>query len=102
MAELYWDARSKGLDSFQKACAAFIAAHIHEVAEAAPTDPLGPILSPAAARTVSGKGIKIMQSDLEEIKQLWPDPCSHCKKYHFGNNGLYLLSEVIGRVNKLV
>lgn len=46
--ELYWDARAKGLQHFQQACAKYIGTHISEVAKAAPTDALGPVLQQAA------------------------------------------------------
>ena len=43
-AALYWDARSKGLKSFEAACGSYIGAHVKEVADASPSDALGPIL----------------------------------------------------------
>ena len=46
-AAMYWDARAKGMDSFQVACANYTGAHV-EVAEAAPEDALGPVLVQAA------------------------------------------------------
>ena len=99
VAELYWDARSKGLDSFQKACAAFIGAHIHQVAEAAPTDAMGPILSEAAACTANRGQSKSIESDLESFQQQWPGPCGYCCRNHCSSRGL--LSGIIQRLQKL-
>ena len=48
--ELYWTARSKGLDSLQASCADYIAANVKKVAEAAPTDALAPVLAAVAVR----------------------------------------------------
>lgn len=48
VTQLYWGARSKGLTNFQEACASYIAAHAREVAEAAPADPLAPVLAQVA------------------------------------------------------
>ena len=75
-AAMYWDARAKGLDRFQMACARFIGSarfigmHIKEVAEAAPEDALGPVIVQAVA--YAGVGI------LGELKADLEQACSQC------------------------
>ena len=65
-AAMYWDARAKGLSSFQLACAKYIGKHVKEVAEAAPKDALGPVLIEAAAHTLGSSSIQDIKADLEQ------------------------------------
>ena len=70
---LYWEARYKGLKDFQAACASYIGAHVKEVAKAAPTDPLGPVLVQAAARScLSLTDISSIRDALEALSQRLP------------------------------
>ena len=65
-AAMYWDARAKGLSSFEMACAHYIGTHVREVAGAAPKDALGPVLLQAAIHTVALSTIQGVKADLEQ------------------------------------
>ena len=69
VAGLYWDARSKGMEHFQLACARCIGAHVQEVAEAAPMHALGPVLAEAASQgtkqSVNDKRLQFIKDDVE-------------------------------------
>ena len=65
-AELYWSARSQGLNNFSLACANYIGAHVKEVAEAAPEDALGPVLVQAAKHGVDVKLLHGISKDLQQ------------------------------------
>ena len=59
-AQLYWEARSKGLGSFQAACASYSGAHMAAVSDATPLDPLAPVLKQAA------KYARVSAADLQK------------------------------------
>ena len=74
-SELYWDARCKGLSLFQNACAIYNADHMAEIAEAAPTDALGPVLVQAAKRQrqmkVQLRNLQCTITRLEDPDSVW-------------------------------
>ena len=67
-AELYWSARSQGLDNFSLACANYIGAHVKEVAEAASEDALGPVLV-QAAKHMHAMNIKPLYGICNDLQQ---------------------------------
>ena len=58
VVELYTQARNLQLPYFQGACAHGICAHMGEVAQAIPADPLGPILKSAASANKADKAAR--------------------------------------------
>ena len=65
--ELYWEASSRNLGTFQAACARYIGSHIRQIAEAAPSDALGPIIMETAAFSKSGRVARQIEEDIREV-----------------------------------
>ena len=92
-SELYWEARSKKLEKFQMSCAAYIGAHVKEVAEAAPTDPLGPILNKVVDTYLKPTMREFENMVLEIMRML-----SVQEQGNYGNNHQGKLLQLLAKV----
>ena len=97
-AAMYWDARAKGLYSFETACATYIGKHVRQVAEASPHDALGPVLIQAAKHSFDQQQLQAITTELEQgLQQI------SC----IGGNGLIrltatqLVSGALDRINAM-
>ena len=101
-AELYWYARTFQLDHFQAACAHYIGSHVREVAEATPTDALGPVLAHVAVSAGSADVVEELELELQQIMQLFSVSTSSPSGYSSGSHQKRLckMYELVKRLSR--